>query len=275
MWLVNLTVLNPSHQRELRGQNSCRVRAQQVDKQRTENVPGRERKPAGFWKNFANVDMEIRGFLRENGFEADGRLPSEREFVSARFPRADLLYPIRLHGGWEAVAAKLNLKPTSIARPRSLFVTFAVNLRRGRMMPPNYWKKFENLEKELNDFIVTHCEERSLMPTARQLLSHNRSDLIRAIRKHGGFPKVAERLRLKIRRKPNGFWDDEQRTFVELKKFIVEHSLPLNLVPTYKVMHSLGASGLANAVARHGGTARFAELLTDALQNCSQDRKTG
>jgi hypothetical protein len=129
------------------------------------------------------------------------------------------------------------------------------------MMPPNYWRNFENLRKELHDFVAMHCEVQDSMPTARQLLAHDRSDLIRAIRKHGGFPMVAERLRLKMHRKPNGFWDDEMRTVAELRKFIAKHSLPSNQVPTYKAMHTLGASALANAIARHGGTARFMELL--------------
>jgi hypothetical protein len=260
MWLASV---NLSHTR-ISSRLKCGVKCELTppQSQREQNETGtRKRKPRGYWKDAANLEKEVREFLRLNGWDNLNQLPSEQQFISASFPRPDLLYPIRLHGGWQAVAAKLNLKPACVSQPRSLYVTFAVDLRRGRMMPHNYWKDFDNLAKELQSFIAEHLEAKDTMPTAGQLAAHHRSDLIRAIRKHGGFPKVAEQLGLKAHRRPNGYWNDKRRTLVELKTFIAAHRLPPDRAPTYRTMKRFGASTLAAAVGRLGGTAHFSRLL--------------
>lgn len=74
--------------------------------------------------------------------------------------------------------------------------------------PNGYWDDFANVECELHTFIEEHGT-RGVMPTKPELEKAERSDLSNAIRKHGGYPAVAERLGLQLTysRKSPSYWD--------------------------------------------------------------------
>ena len=133
------------------------------------------RKPIGYWNDFANVEREIRAFIRDNGVE--DVMPTYTEMTDAG--RVNLAHAIRRHGGFPIVAERLSLK-----RPNS-----------GK--PAGYWIDFTNVERELLSFLTEHGMD-GIMPTVEELSNARRSDLASAISKHGGFPIVAERLGLII-----------------------------------------------------------------------------
>lgn len=119
-------------------------------------------------------------------------LPTQTELLQAG--RSDLAGALRRHG-WETVSHASGLQLSSHARPRSLNLVFCTTLRlaSGRMRPYMYWRDFSHLRDELHD--VMRLEPRAhLLPPAHRLRALGRSDLVRAIQKHGGWPAVASRL---------------------------------------------------------------------------------
>jgi hypothetical protein len=171
---------------------------------RTKAVCGATKQPArhvyGYWK-----DQENRT-----------RMPTERELRVAG--RTDMTSALRRHGGWERNAREAGLTLTSIAKPRSIYLTFCTKMQPGTILRPhNYWAEFENLRNELMSFVrerrksPSREKDASLVtslsiPTTRELEYAKRHDLVRAIRKHGGAELVAKRLDLRFRYHSPGYW---------------------------------------------------------------------
>src|SRR6266487_2676099 len=112
------------------------------------------RKPPGYWDDFANLESELREYISGHGVE--GVMPSQSELDSR------LRYAVGRHGGITVVAKKLGLNRPDARKPEG------------------YWLDWENLRKELLDFIVSHGEN-GIMPTARELQKAGRIDLSIAI----------------------------------------------------------------------------------------------
>ena len=126
---------------------------------------------------------------------------------------------------------------------------------------PGYWEDFSNLERELLDFIEIHGTL-GIMPTQDNLSKASRSDLVNAIRKHGGYLAVAQRLGLELSstRKPLGYWDNFSNLKSELLTFTQEQGT-LGVMPTIEELRQAKRHDLANAIAKQGGYSVVAERL--------------
>jgi hypothetical protein len=176
-------------------------------------TPRVARQEYGFWKEQGNRSRELREFALSQGDAS--RMPTERELRMSG--RTDLSAAVRRHGGWELNAREAGLVLTSIARPRSIFLTFCTQIQPGSFMKPhNYWTEFENLRDELVAFMrlkqkrdtrQKHVRESArILPTTRELEDARRHDLVRAIRRHGGAEAVAKRMDLRFRYHSPGYW---------------------------------------------------------------------
>ena len=195
------------------------------------------RKPDGYWNDFANVERELLAFIAEYG-EA-GIIPTATELKKAH--RSDLLAAIGKHGGIPSAANRLGLK------------------QRNTYKPDGYWDDFTNVHHELSAFIAEHGET-GIMPTAIELEKAERSDLINAIRKHGGLPMVAKRLELKCTYKSIGYWSDFTNVERELRAFVVEHGTA-GIMPTQLELAKANRKDLVHAIGKHGGLPIVAERL--------------
>lgn len=188
-------------------------------------------KPTGYWSDFKNVEKELLSFISEHGEE--GVMPTQPVLADAG--HSDLVNAIRRHGGTPSVAERLGL-----SRPNA-------------KKPSGYWDSFANVQKELHGFIL-NFGTKGMMPTASELSSNGRIDLVEAISKYGGFPVVSDQLGLKrrIADMPDGYWDDFANVEKELRNFVSKHGRN-GVMPTNKELNKAGSSGLAKAINKHGG----------------------
>jgi hypothetical protein len=190
----------------------------------TEALPeprlARARMKRGYWNDPENMTSELRNFAVAQG--DPNRMPTESEL--RRGNRVDVASAVRRFGGWERAASEAGLVLTSIARPRSIYLAFCIDLKPGAILKPhNYWNEFSNLRDELMEFVkqrdsnssrrnatksiaVPSTLNRRLLPSTAELELARRSDLVRAIHKHGGFENVARRLDLRFRYHSGGYW---------------------------------------------------------------------
>lgn len=200
-------------------------------------------------------------------------MPTQSELLEAG--RSDLAGAIRRYGSWKKVAEEAGLVLSSIAKPRSLNLIFCTDLklRSGRMRPYMYWRNFENLRRELSEFITDSCAEprlehddtcENVIPRASELEAAGRSDLARAIRIHGGWKAVATRLNIQGRLRSGEFWADFGNVEAEVKRIAVEHMAhhAHSTMPSLALLKRHGPSGLYTAITRrHGGAASVAKRL--------------
>lgn len=130
-------------------------------------------KPHGYWKDFSNLEREIRAFILDHG--RPGQLPTEAEL--SRAGRMDIGCAIDTQGGYVAVAQRLGLR----------------NVMQGAQH--KRWKDFGVLAQAVRDFMVEQGQQ-DIMPTMSQLEEAGCSDLIAGIRHFGGFDLVAQQLGL-------------------------------------------------------------------------------
>jgi hypothetical protein len=127
--------------------------------------------------------------------------------------------------------------------------------------PPEYWEDFSNLEHELLAFIEEHGTPR-VMPKQDELIKARRSNLSNAIRQHGGFQSVAEKLGWDYTRKRPDHWKEFDNVARELLAFIEKQGTP-GVMPTKKALEKAGYSNLANAIEKnHGGYWSVAQKLS-------------
>ena len=124
-----------------------------------------------------------------------------------------------------------------------------------------YWEEFSNLKRELLTFIKEHGTP-GMMPTQPELKKAGRSDLHRAIWKHGGSPGVAGKIGLELafKRKQTGYWEDFSNLKRELLAFIQEHGTS-GVMPTHEELTEARRSDLVNGIRKHGGQQSVAEQL--------------
>ena len=195
-------------------------------------------KPSGYWDNFSCVELSLREFNEKRGMP--GIMPTSSELQKAG--RSDLSTAITNHGGFPAIAERLGLTYTYIAKP------------------DRYWDNFANVQQEVFDFIRTQGTP-GTMPTSSELQKAKKSSLSAAISgKHGGFPVVAERLGLTVTKKPNGYWDDFVNLKQELLTFIQEHGIQ-GVMPTNQEFQAAKRSDLPFAIAKHGGITTVRQRL--------------
>ena len=200
-------------------------------------------KTKGYWKDFENLKIELLQFLKNA--EDPLTMPNSKELSDAG--RADLENPIRIHGGRDMVAERLNLKPGSKAKPAG------------------YWDDFENIRRE----VMLIVGDSGVMPTKTSLGKLGRNDLAVAItRKHGGFPVLADKLGIEraYKAKESGYWQVEENVIRELLQFVKDHGTP-GQMPTYNEMRDKGLAQLADGITKLGGPGAVAERLGLAYTN--------
>lgn len=197
-------------------------------------------------------------------------MPTQSELIEAG--RVDLAGAIRRYGSWKTVADEVGLVLSSIAKPRGLNLIFCtkLKLRSGGIRPHMYWRNFENLRAELTDAISQLCGNEELeecgnvIPTAAQLQVAGRSDLVRAIRMHGGWNVVAERLDIGVRFRPKEYWNHFPHIEEEVRRIISEHmpGSDTETMPSLRQVKEHGTPGLYNAIVRRfGGAAKVAKQM--------------
>ena len=136
------------------------------------------RAPKGLWCDFVTVEQTIRR-IAATGDRPD-RMPSRNALIAAGYTGlADAIE--RYFGGYLAVARRLGLKANK---------------------PKGYWDE-GHLREEVYAFLQGQGEPGQL-PSYPELRRAHRNDLHNAIRMHGGYGAVAERLGLTCKSKSKG-----------------------------------------------------------------------
>ncbi|MEP0746839.1 helicase-related protein [Coleofasciculus sp. FACHB-501] len=191
----------------------------------------------GYSDDINNVKHEILAFVEKHG--TPGVMPTEGELKKAG--QGALLGAVKKHGGTHKVAELLGLA--------------CVNRQRGSL------NDFECFAGELLAFIEKQGTA-GVMPTQKELAKAKKTSLASAIARHGGFPTVAERLKLKFTHiaKPTDYWKDFANVERELFVFIGKKGTP-GMMPEFYELVRAGHSSLASAIGRHGGFSAVAERL--------------
>lgn len=173
-----------------------------------------------------------------------------------------LLNDIVLAGGFSTVAQALSLKPArykTSALPPSPSNMIVRQTRRAK----HYWKSWRVVETELHKFAIEACQ--GFMPLQRQFVEHTRTDLLNAIRQHGGLALAAQRTGLQppltvSSRRPRGYWLDSATLHAEILAFTAKNGYP-GMMPTCERLRKAGRVDLVYAINRYGGFATLASKL--------------
>jgi len=159
-------------------------------------------------------------------------MPRREELQSAG--RWDLHNAIMAHGGYIQVAEELDRQPG-----------------RSRATPPTAYAQFESLLSEL-ELIAEELGERR-MPTNTELLAMGRSDLRRAIARHGGASVVAQRADMPTKHSAKGRWDSIDHLAAELRRFNQQHRIH-GRMPKRKELLEAGRGDLRYALGKFGAS---------------------
>lgn len=159
-------------------------------------------------------------------------------------------------GGFSYVSSKLSLRPAR--RHRSPLLETRLPRR-----PKYYWRCWRTVETELRNFARTHCD--GYMPLQRQILQADRSDLMNAIRQHGGLSHVARRAGLQPPptlpvKRSRGYWSDPAVLHAELLTFTARYGHP-GLMPRRDQLNRAGRADIVYAIMRHGGFSAVAAAV--------------
>lgn len=213
-------------------------------------IAKRNSKVRGYWKNIENVEKELRRWMERNRMSSV--LPTQGMLRSGG--AHSLAASIDFHGGLSVFASRMNLK---------------LHSRR----PNGYWQNFNALRDELLAFLsASSCANQAnggestagsefVMPTAQELMKEGRSDLVRAVRLHGGFTHVALAMGINSHRSPSQ-WEETGilKALGKLKdqgKQISRHTI-----------READMAGLESAIDRLGGFPYFLKLLEDDKESC-------
>ncbi|KAK9814279.1 hypothetical protein WJX72_003320 [[Myrmecia] bisecta] len=137
----------------------------------------------------------------------------------------------------------------------------------GQRVKRGYWKKLENVEKELKAWLKEH-KVKGRMPTQRELRKSGANMLSVAISKHGGLVGLRERLRLDRTRRRKGYWSDLSALERELRPYLtcipeagLRASATRYVMPQQAELLAAGRSDLMKAIRAWGGSVEVANLL--------------
>ncbi len=233
-------------------------------------TPKPRTRPYGYWTKHENLAQELVTFAISQNDPT--RMPTQAELLAAG--RSDIVSAIRRNGKWSFAAKLSGLIPTSIAKPRSVYLSFCTPISGAR--PHNYWSDFANLRAELAPYISS-----GKLPNANELYQQSRSDLVRAIGLHGGFPVVSARLQLRSRYRPSKYWLNFDNVAKELLDFIEVHGVK-GVMPPITLLRESAPQGLLSAIQyQHGGTTIVGKRMGLKCENprrqhgywCSQENR--
>lgn len=217
----------------------------------------------GYWNDFANLEREIRGFLKTH-YETipEGYMPTQKQFRDLK--RSDIVEGLENHGGMAQVASKLGL------------------VGRRSNKSANYWKEWAKVDAEIRSFMENRnatssnetpsnddlSEKRRAelqklprMPSQRELRAAGRGDLAEAISKfHGGFREAAKRLGFTPRKKKDFFYDSFSNLARELYSFASEVGEE-SVMPSTALIQARGRTDLAAAIRKYNGMSKVSQRL--------------
>lgn len=185
----------------------------------------------GYWKNLENCKNEIEPYV-----EKFGGLPNSGYFK--RIGRCDIMCGIYKYGGYSKLASDLNI---------SLIQT--VVQQSNCSVPIGYWQNFDNLKEALKPIV----DKYGTLPP-QTIIRDISFSIEAAIRYHGGFKKVRNKLKLQplIENKhfqPYGYWGNLEN----VKKALIPIIEKYGTIPSSLILRAIN-SGLASAIERyHGG----------------------
>ncbi len=183
----------------------------------------------GYWNDLANVERELREYIRFHGTE--GVMPTYTELQRAHL--SGLCAGIKQHGTFASLAEQFGL----VHQPGK--------------RKDGYWDDLTHVEQALREH-NEHYGMGDVMPTAQELLQHGYSSVVQAYRHHHGADAVAQTLGFTMRGKnhPRGHWTRETLA-EELRAFMHEHHL--EAMPTADTLIQAGRGDLSGAVTKLGG----------------------
>ena len=220
-------------------------------------IRGRVRSKAnGYWREWANVERELRAEMAVERRDKDGKLlKAAGEFPSNRLLKAigkqSLANSISVyHGGFLEVRKRLG---------------FAINPE----SVPGYWDDWSVLESRLKGEIAKEYKDENgkivkaagEFPTQAQLALFGQHSLLTGIKQNGGLMGVRKKLGFVIPRSLNGHWHDWDTLQAELKREIEREYVDKEgnvfkkegEFPTALKLHKAGRGDLIHAIVDHHG----------------------
>ncbi|KMT14012.1 hypothetical protein BVRB_4g078410 [Beta vulgaris subsp. vulgaris] len=134
---------------------------------------------------------------------------------------------------------------------------------------PGLQQSIEVLKSELLKFVSEHGQE-GFMPMRKQLRSHGRVDIEKAINRMGGFRRIATLMNLSLaykHRKPKGYWDNLENLQDEINRFQKNWGMDPSYMPSRKAFERAGRYDIARALEKWGGLHEVSRLLSLKLRH--------
>lgn len=206
------------------------------------------KRPYGYYSSINHVVQDLNLYLCSLN-EPITHLPSCGELT--RDGQKGIAGAMRRHT-WTKMSEVSGLPLCSHTRPRSLHLAAHINLLHAR--PYKYWRNWTNVTEEIGQVVL---ENGGIMPTGRELEKMGRSNLKRAIGRHGGMRTVAFRMGLKERSVPNGEWTKDL-VVCEVREVMRAAGTRTGTWPDHEELKRYGRRGLMSAVRRLGGVTEIA-----------------
>jgi hypothetical protein len=177
------------------------------------------RKQNGYWKDWDNVERELKQIIEEN----NGEFPASLRKINPSLE----VFICKYHGGINTVRERMGYTSS-----RKL---------------DGYWKDWDNVERELREAIENNDGK---FPSQRRLSKMGKGSLSNAISEYGGFQKVRERMGYTSSRKSDGYWKDWDNVEEEMREVIENND---GKFPNGNRLREIGKSSLAHAIINHHG----------------------
>ena len=135
----------------------------------------------------------------------------------------------------------------------------SVNSR--QLKPKGYWQDFQNVEREIRQYNI-RCGTLEEMPREKELKANGFGSLATAIYQyHGGFQRVATRLRLRTRRRPNDIFAKFEALEKEFLDWVSKNGKPGEMPTAYELREAGRHDLLAAITGRFGGFYEVAKRM--------------
>ncbi len=175
------------------------------------------RTPKGYWKDFKNVKAAI-----EDLEEKLGHFPTSREMYESEYPSL----------------------PSAIANYHESVAQVAERLgKQTALRPKGHWTL-----RRVKELCAEFVEEYEHFPKAKEL--NRRDDKYRGlnsgINKNGGIARIRKLLGIKLDKKPDGYWNEDQ--IVREARVLVKR---YGRLPTQKELNAMGHTDFVGAIGVH------------------------
>ncbi len=213
-------------------------------------------RPPGFWKDFSNVERELREIIDREVTDSLGKIIKPRgEFPSMSALQAVRRWSLvgaiaRYHGGMDEVRRRMGFPPVSHLR--------------------GYWKDWEKVERELRSLIERETRDEAgkiekrvgEFPLGAVIRAFGEKGLLNGIHTyHGGLSAARRRMGFKDGSRPPRYWKDFKDLEAQLRGIIADELRDEDgkvmkaegEFPSAGMLSRIGQSALVGAMRRHGG----------------------